>query len=390
MELHSNGSSVRDLLRRCALGALAVLLMLGCLPGGGILGGAVAAFGATEDIEARITEAQRQIEESAAAYEAAQARMGELETQMVDNTERIAQIEEELPQQQQRSDDALRALYKMNREGYSLVDMVLSSTNIMEFVSCIDYLARFQERNIRAIERLGSLQRELGDTRESLQNAIDETARTEQEAADSLAAAQAAREQAQAEAQEQARREREAIEAAKKAAAEEAARKEAERQQTKAEEQQEEAEQPEAAAEEEPAQEQPTETTTDDGANWGDDKSAFVAQWAPRIDGYLSGSALAGTGEIFASAAWDYGVDPRWSPAISAVESSKGGACFQPYNAWGWGSASWGSWEEAINAHVGGLARGYGYTLTEDAARRYCPSGWQHWYDRCAAEMSSI
>lgn len=369
---------------RCALGALAVLLALGCLPVGWMTGGAASAFAATEDVEARITEAQQQIEESAAAYEAAQARKAELEQQMADNTERIAQIEEELPRQQQRSDDALRALYKMNREGYSLIDMVLSSTNVMEFISCIEYLTCFQERNMRAVVRLGSLQQELSDTRASLQGAIDETARAEQEAADSLAAAQAAREQAQAEAQEQARREREAIEAAKAAAAAEAAQKAAEEQAAQ------EGEEPPAPVEEEPAAEQPMEAPTDDGANWGDDKAAFVAQWAPRIDAYLSGSAMAGTGEIFAAAAWDYGVDPRWSPAIAAVESSKGGACFKPYNAWGWGSASWGSWQEAINAHVGGLARGYGYTLSEDAAQRYCPSGWQNWYDRCAAEMNSI
>lgn len=378
MKRYSSLSFARSLCGRAFIIAVALALVLGCLPPMNCL-----AYGATEDIEARITEAQQQIEESAAAYEAAQARMAELEEQMADNTSRIAEIEEELPGQQQRSDDALRALYKMNREGHSLIDMVLSSTSVMEFVSCIEYLARFQERNVRAITHLAALQRELGDTQASLEAAIQETAETEQQASDSLAAAQAAREQAQAEAQEQARREREAIEAARAAAAEKEAKKAAE-QETQ---QQEEGEQ--APAQEE-AEEPPTETTTDDGANWGDDKSAFVAQWAPRIDAYLSGSPMAGTGEIFASAAWDYGVDPRWSPAISAVESSKGAACFKPHNAWGWGSAGWGSWEEAINAHVAGLARGYGYTLSESAARKYCPSGWQHWYDRCAAEMSSI
>ena len=37
-------------------------------------------------------------------------------------------------------------------------------------------------------------------------------------------------------------------------------------------------------------------------------------------------------------------VDPRFSPAISAVESSKGLYCFRSHNAWGWGSSSWNTW----------------------------------------------
>ncbi|MFR9006856.1 MAG: hypothetical protein ACLVKA_10885, partial [Collinsella aerofaciens] len=94
--------------------------------------------------------------------------------------------------------------------------------------------------------------------------------------------------------------------------------------------------------------------------NWDVDQASFVAEWAPRIDAYLAGSPLEGQGATFANAAWKYGVDPRFSPAISNTESSKGRHCFRPHNAWGWGNASWGSWEEAIDAHVSGLARGYG------------------------------
>lgn len=350
-----------------------------------------AALGATEDIEARITEAQRQIEESAAAYDDAVARIAELEEQTAANETRIQEIERELPEQQERSDEALRALYKMNREGYSLMDMVLSSQSVAEFISCVDYLARFQDRNMEAINKLSSLENELEDTRASLAAATEEAQQKEQEASESLAVAKAAREQAQKEAQEQARREREAIEAAKRAAeqaaAEKAAAEQAQKKQDEAAATQDEQQ---AEADDAAAAEQPSEAPSDDGANWGDDKAAFVDQWAPRIDAYLAGSPMAGTGSIFASAAWDYGVDPRWSPAISAVESSKGAACFKPHNAWGWGSSSWGSWEEAINAHVAGLARGYGYTLSESAARKYCPPNWQHWYSQCAAEMNSI
>ncbi len=119
-------------------------------------------------------------------------------------------------------------------------------------------------------------------------------------------------------------------------------------------------------------------------------KEAFLAEWTSRIDAYLAGSPLAGYGKVFAEAAWDNGVDPRWSPAISNTESSKGRNCFRPYNAWGWMAESWSSWEEAINAHVAGLARGYGYTISLENARKYCPPTYHDWYAKTVSEMAKI
>ena len=129
---------------------------------------------------------------------------------------------------------------------------------------------------------------------------------------------------------------------------------------------------------------------TPSSVDWSQDKQAFVGHWAPRIDAYLAGSPLGGQGKTFADAAWDYGVDPRWSPAISNTESSKGLYCFKPHNAWGWGSSSWGSWEEAIRDHVAGLARIYGPTISMEAARKYCPPNADHWYSATLAEMERI
>ncbi len=119
-------------------------------------------------------------------------------------------------------------------------------------------------------------------------------------------------------------------------------------------------------------------------------KEAFLAEWTSRIDAYLAGSPLAGYGKVFAEAAWDNGVDPRWSPAISNTESSKGRNCFRPYNAWGWMAESWSSWEEAINAHVAGLARGYGYTISLENAKKYCPPTYHDWYAKTVSEMAKI
>ena len=119
-------------------------------------------------------------------------------------------------------------------------------------------------------------------------------------------------------------------------------------------------------------------------------KDAFITEWTDRINVYLAGSPLAGQGATFAEAAWNNGVDPRWSPAISNTESSKGAHCFLPFNAWGWGSNGWSNWEEAINAHVAGLAAGYGYSITYANAAKYCPPNTDHWYNATLAQMQMI
>ena len=124
--------------------------------------------------------------------------------------------------------------------------------------------------------------------------------------------------------------------------------------------------------------------------DWTVGREAFIEEWTIRIDAYLAGSPLEGYGYVFAEAAWDNGVDPRWSPAISNTESCKGEVCFRSYNAWGWGSASWSDWETAIRDHVAGLAAGYGYSITLDAAATYCPPTYVDWYNKTLEQMALI
>lgn len=124
--------------------------------------------------------------------------------------------------------------------------------------------------------------------------------------------------------------------------------------------------------------------------DWSVGKDAFLAEWTSRIDSYLAGSPLAGQGAVFAEAAWNNSVDPRWSPAISNTESSKGENCFKPYNAWGWGQSGWSSWEEAINAHVAGLASMYGYTISYGNAQKYCPPDYDNWFKDTLSQMKMI
>lgn len=119
-------------------------------------------------------------------------------------------------------------------------------------------------------------------------------------------------------------------------------------------------------------------------------EKAFVEMWAERINDYLFGSPLAGHGETFAQAAWDNGIDPRWSPAISNTESTQGRVCFKPHNAWGWDQTSWSDWDTAIRAHVAGLARGYGFTISYAFAQRYCPPNYDNWYRDTLNQMKLI
>lgn len=124
--------------------------------------------------------------------------------------------------------------------------------------------------------------------------------------------------------------------------------------------------------------------------DWSVGGEAFIATWTERIDDYLEGSNLEGCGVYFAQAAWDYGVDPRWSPAISNTESTKGSNCFLYHNAWGWGERSWSDWPTAINDHVMGLAESYGYCITPEAAATYCPPNHVNWYNNTLAQMRLI
>lgn len=125
--------------------------------------------------------------------------------------------------------------------------------------------------------------------------------------------------------------------------------------------------------------------------NWNVDRDTFINEWGTRIDAYLAGSPLSGYGRTFAEASWNYGVDPRWSPAISNTESTKGANCFRAYNAWGWMSTSgWSSWETAIDGHVKGLANGYGGSISLWAAQKYCPPTYNSWYQNTLSQMYLI
>lgn len=385
-KLQPNSSS-RPRLRTPLAVALSATLAFGSVPALGLSG--QAAWAEDIDINVQADAAQQEVERTAAEYDQAMSRIDELNQQISDNEARIAKIQETLPQQQERSSAAAVKMYKAQASTPGLLEMVLSSENIVDFFTSLEYVSHIFSSNQAEINRLNELKAELDQTRRDLSQAKKDADSEAANAEAALTAAQEARQEAQRKAQEEAARQ---AEEAAKAAAEAQAAEEA-----KAAEAAKTAD--DAAKADDSAANDATnagessgtvEAPSNDGADWTSDRDAFVAQWAGRIDAYLAGSPMAGTGQTFAEAAWDYGVDPRWSPAISNTESSKGLYCFNSHNAWGWGSASWGSWDDAIRSHVAGLARGYGYTISVDAAKKYCPPNWEHWYNATLAQMNMI
>ncbi len=101
---------------------------------------------------------------------------------------------------------------------------------------------------------------------------------------------------------------------------------------------------------------------------------------AGQLDSFLrsEGSPMAGAGSSFVSAGRSTGIDPRYLVALSGAESSFGKFLFRPFNPFGWGSANFASWDEAIRTVAAGLQTGY---LTEgrldvfSIAAKYAPVG---------------
>ena len=314
----------------------------------------------TTETAATLTETQKNVEETAATLDAATKNLQDLQSKVDANETEIAKIEAQLPGAQNKASKAMRELYKYKQGSNPLMSFVLNTQSLDDFIATMKYTSQVEDANLDALKELNEMQAELETKKAELTSAKAQAENEKQAAADALAEAQKLREAAQAKADAEA--------AAEAAAVQQAAA--------------------EAAATGQSTG--PVATPNNAAVNWDTDQASFVAEWAPRIDAYLAGSPLAGQGTTFATAAWKYGVDPRWSPAISNTESSKGLHCFKSHNAWGWGSSSWDSWEEAIDAHVAGLARGYGYTISVANAKKYCPPNWFNWYNNTLSEMNRI
>jgi hypothetical protein len=360
MRILAHHTRLRAVFGVCLAAALAVFALTRPV----VAQDAASVAGEADTSTSDLSQLQQTIESTAAAYNAACDQYNQLTVRMCELEAQIAQVQEQLPAQREKAAAAIRALYLMQQDTPGLIGLLLSSDTFNEFISTMTYLDAVQNASVAEANKLVELEDTLAADKRELEAARIQASEAMTTASAALSQATAARDAVVAEARAQAAAEEEAAAAAVAA----------------------------AAAQEAAANQQvdtPASPTTE-GVDIASERDAFVAQWAPRIDAYLAGSPMAGTGTTFAQAAWDYGVDPRWSPAIAHIESSKGAHCFKPYNAWGWGNASWGSWDEAIRAHVAGLARGYGSTISVAAAKKYCPSNWEHWYSATLAQMERI
>ena len=334
-------------------------------------------------------ELQQEIEAAQADYAAALEEVNAANAAIEENRKRIEQLEAEIPAQQQRSAKATREQYKLQQQGVGIVELLLSANDLGDFLRELEYIMQISDANVAEMNRLSQMKAEVEASQAQMQTKYREARERADKADEALTSLQEAQAEVQRRIEEEARL---AAEIARQAEQNAEAPRDNDQGSVN------DAGSDNGGAADNGSSDESGSANAGGGQtavnapdpNMSADEASFVAEWAPRIDAYLSGSPLAGQGTTFARAAYQYGVDPRWSPAISFTESSKGEYCFLPYNAWGWGSESWSSWEEAIFDHVGGLSRGYGYTISEEAARKYCPPNWQTWYERTLAQMNQI
>lgn len=289
-----------------------------------------------------------EVDDAQAEYDEAMSRYEKLQGQSDETQRRLDELTEAIPTTRQRAADAVRSIYMRDDAVgmMSIVSALMSSDTLDDAITIMQYDNRIAGKMSQSISDLEAQLSEAKTTKNDLEAQLNEAQKAVDDAQDALTKA------------------KEAADAEQRAA--------------------------QTANVNAGGSSGSASAVGMEEVDWSVDEETFVNEWAPRIDAYLNGWALAGQGETFARAAYRYGVDPRWSPAISCVESSRGNICFKKCNAWGWGSSSWSSWEEAIDAHVSGLAAGYGSFPTLSAARKYCPPNANHWYSTCISEMSKI
>ena len=316
------------------------------------------AYADSDEVQAAIDK----MDQAAAKYEEIAAKANEIDQRIAENEQKVQTLQTQIESKRSESNSAVCSMYRYQRSTSSLIDLVFSTEDVSSFFGIIEYLNRYENNIMSVIDEQTARHVELQQTQEQLQSD------------------KAAADQSKAEAQAALEETRDARDVAIEKAAQEAAAAQAAQEAAAAR---------EATLAASTASYSGASMNTDE-VDFDSEEQAFVDEWAPRIDAYLEGSPLAGYGYLFASAAWENGVDPRWSPAISTVESSKGAHCFRSYNAWGWGHVDWSSWEESIPKHVNGLARLYGSTLTMGAAYKYNYETPVDWYYKVAAEMEKI
>lgn len=342
------------------------------------------ALAVSQETQDELAATADKVQQTTKAYNDAVAAADDLQKKIDENNASIEKLEAQLPAQQEKASAAMRDIYKAKQGANPLMSFMLNSESLSDFLTKMVYMNQVQDANTKALEELEATQQELEQDKTELTQAKAQLDAKKTEAAKALSTAQSEASAAQAKAEAEAAAELAAAQAEAAKGTPDTAPAEGE------------GESGENTKTNGTVPNQKVDVPLSTGeVNWNLSRDEFVAEWTQRIDNYLAGSPLAGKGAVFAAAAWDNQVDPRWSPAISTIESGKGAHQANSYNAWGMRAKSggwlgFGSWDEAINYHVAYLKRVYGTTCTPAAAKKYCPPTWQDWYNKVTAQMNRI
>lgn len=339
----------------------------------------VAAYAASQATQDQLSAAQQKIEAATSAYNDARTKLDDLQKQIDSNEASIEEIEAKLPEQQAKASSAMRDLYKYQKGTNPIVSFLVNAQSLGEFITTCKYTNQITSSSVDEIDssitcKPNSSRTRLSSSRPSL--SLRQSRKTPRMRWRRPSCSAARHRQKPSRKMPPSLPSLRPIRRCRREALGEG-----------------------VSGSNSSSQATNTNTTIDttvNNANTGSsDYDSFINEWTSRIDNYLAGSPMAGQGYNFAVAAWNTGVDPRWSPAIACIESTKGAYCANSYNAWGWSAvaavgASFGSWSEGISAHVAYLGANYGSTLTPAAAKKYCPPTWQDWYNKVAAQMNRI
>lgn len=340
----------------------------------------VAAYAASQATQDQLSTAQKKIEDATSAYNDARTKLEDLQKQIDSNEANIDKIEAELPEQQAKASSAMRDLYKYQKGTSPIVSFLVNTQSLGDFITTCKYTNQITSSSVDEIEELNKMQTELEQNKTELDQAKSQLEGEQKNAEDALAQAQQLRSEAQAKAEQENAAELAKLEADKAAAAEKISGTGVSGNNSNSQ----------------ATNSNTTIDTTVNNSNSGNsDYDSFINEWTNRIDNYLAGSPMAGQGYNFAVAAWNTGVDPRWSPALAASRAARASIAPGSYNAWGWsgrggGWRSFGSWSEAVSAPRCLPGRQLWLHAYPGSRQEVLPPTWQDWYNKVASQMNRI
>ena len=153
-----------------------------------------------------VSDLEQKVKESADAYNSAVSRQEELQGQIDDLNSKIADLEDKLPAQKERSNTSYKALYKYQSDTASVVMMLLNSSSITDMLSMVDSYNWVIEYNTGEIKKTITMENNLENSKSQVEadkadadaaandaySSLQQAQQARQEAAERAAAAQAA------------------------------------------------------------------------------------------------------------------------------------------------------------------------------------------------------